>query len=59
MQMGYEHVPGQFESVKIKNQKPEEIEEQLVEAAAQQIDKKDCSQISDFLKKDYSITNAR
>ena len=40
---------------KIKHQKPEEIEELLTAAAAQQIDKKDCSQISEFLKEDYSI----
>lgn len=40
---------------KIRQQSPEEIEEQLKKAAAQQIDKKDCTQISEFLKKDYSI----
>ncbi len=40
---------------KIKNQSPEEIEEQLTSAAAEQIDKKDCSQLIEFLKEDFSI----
>ena len=40
---------------KIKNQSPEEIEEQLTSAAAEQIDKKDCSQLVEFLKEDFSI----
>ncbi|MBN2588325.1 MAG: preprotein translocase subunit SecA [Sedimentisphaerales bacterium] len=40
---------------KTKQQNPEEIEEQLKEAASEQIDKKDCAQISEFLKKEYSI----
>ena len=39
---------------KIRNQTPAEIEEQLVQAASEQIDKKDCSQLLEFLKKDYS-----
>jgi preprotein translocase subunit SecA len=38
---------------KIKQQSPEEIEQQLVTAAAEQIDKKDCSQLSEFLKDDF------
>ncbi len=40
---------------KIKNQTPEDIQEQLVSAAAEQIDKKDCSQLNDFLKEDFSL----
>jgi preprotein translocase subunit SecA len=40
---------------KIKNQSPEEIEEQLALAAAEQIDKKDCSQLVDFLKEDFAV----
>jgi len=40
---------------KIKQQQPDEIEEQLVKAAAEQIDKKDCSQISEFLRDDFAI----
>ncbi len=39
---------------KIKNQKPQDIQEQLVTAASEQIDKKDCSQLNDFLKKDFA-----
>jgi preprotein translocase subunit SecA len=42
-------------SAKIKDQSPEEIEEQLITAAAEQIDKKDCSQLNDFLKADFAI----
>jgi len=33
----------------------EEIEEQLVSAASDQIDKKDCSQLAEFLKEGYAI----
>ena len=40
---------------KIKHQSPEEIEEQLISAAAEQIDKKDCSQLVEFLKDDFSL----
>jgi preprotein translocase subunit SecA len=40
---------------KIKNQSPEEIQEQLISAAAEQIDKKDCSQINEFLKDDFAV----
>jgi len=40
---------------KIKHQTPEEIEEQLLSAAAEQIEKKDCSQLNQFLKPDFSI----
>ncbi len=40
---------------KIKHQSPEEIEGQLVEAAAEQIDKKDCSQLNEFLREDYAL----
>ena len=39
---------------KIKHQSPEEIEEQLICAAAEQIDKKDYSQLAEFLKEDFS-----
>jgi preprotein translocase subunit SecA len=39
---------------KVKEQEPEEIEEQLVSAAAEQIDKKDCSALTDFLREDFS-----
>ncbi len=40
---------------KVKDQSPEEIEEQLESAAAEQIDKKDYSQLNEFLKEDYAI----
>jgi len=40
---------------KAKHQSPEEIEEQLISAAAEQIDKKDCSQLNEFLKEDFAI----
>jgi len=40
---------------KIKQQSPEEIEEQLVSAACEQVEKKDCSQLVEFLKEDFSV----
>jgi len=40
---------------KIKQQSPEEIEEQLISAAAEQINKKDCSQLNEFLREDFAI----
>jgi len=40
---------------KIKHQSPEEIEEQLISAAGDQIDKKDYSQLAEFLKEDFSV----
>ncbi len=40
---------------KIKDQQPEEIEEQLISASAEQIDKKDCSQLAGFLKEDFGL----
>jgi len=40
---------------KVKHQEPEEIEEQLISAAAEQIDKKDCSQLIEFLKEDFTV----
>jgi len=40
---------------KIKHQSPEEIEEQLISAAAEQVDKKDCSQLIEFLKADFPV----
>jgi len=42
-------------AAKIKHQSPEEIEEQLISAAAEQIDKKDCSQLTEFLKDDFAF----
>ena len=39
---------------KVKVMSPEEIEEQLVAAAAQQVEKKDCSQIVEFLRDDFA-----
>jgi preprotein translocase subunit SecA len=40
---------------KIKDLSAEEIEQQLAEAAAEQVDKRDCSQLSDFLSEDYGL----
>ncbi len=40
---------------KVKHQSPEEIEEQLIEAAAEQIDKKDSSQLAEFLKEGFAL----
>ena len=40
---------------KIKEMSPEQIEEQLIAAAAEQIEKKDCSQIYEFLKEDFPL----
>jgi preprotein translocase subunit SecA len=40
---------------KVKQQKPEEIEEQLIEAAAEQIEKKDCSKLNEFLKEGFGL----
>lgn len=40
---------------KIKHLEPEEIEEQLISAATEQVGKKDCSQVVEFLKDDFSI----
>jgi len=40
---------------KVKHQEPEEIEEQLICAAAEQIDKKDCSQLVEVLKEDFAV----
>ncbi len=39
---------------KVRGQQPEEIEEQLIAAAAQQIDKKDCAQLAEFLKPEFA-----
>ncbi|MHC4572984.1 MAG: preprotein translocase subunit SecA [Planctomycetota bacterium] len=39
---------------KIKTQEPDEIEEELISAAAEQIEKKDCSQLAEFLKEDFA-----
>jgi len=40
---------------KVKHQKPEEIEEQLIAAAAEQIEKKDCSAMAGFLEGDFAL----
>jgi preprotein translocase subunit SecA len=40
---------------KVKYQSPEEVEDQLISAAAEQIDKKDCSQLIEFLKDDFPL----
>ncbi|MEA3225867.1 MAG: hypothetical protein U9Q07_07935, partial [Planctomycetota bacterium] len=40
---------------KVKNQSPEEIQEQLTLAAAEQVDKKDCSQLVEFLKENFAV----
>ncbi len=40
---------------KVKHQAPEEIEEQLIAAAAEQVDKKDCSQLAEFLKDNFAL----
>jgi preprotein translocase subunit SecA len=40
---------------KVKQMSPQDIEEQLSDAAAEQIDKKDCSQLQVLLSKDFAI----
>jgi preprotein translocase subunit SecA len=40
---------------KLRHAEPEEIEEMLVTAASDQIDKKDCSQLDEFLRADFAI----
>jgi preprotein translocase subunit SecA len=40
---------------KVKSQRPEEIEEQLILAAAEQVDKKDCSQLIEFLREGFAV----
>jgi preprotein translocase subunit SecA len=40
---------------KVKHQSPEEIQEQLTAAAGEQIEKKDCSPLVEFLKEDFSL----
>ena len=40
---------------KVKDLKPEQIEEQLTAAACEQIEKKDCSVLAEFLKPDFAI----
>jgi len=39
---------------KIKNQSPEDIQDELIAAACEQIEKKDCSQLAEFLKEDFA-----
>jgi preprotein translocase subunit SecA len=40
---------------KVKELKPEQIEEQLTAAACEQIEKKDCSILAEFLKPDFAV----
>ncbi len=40
---------------KVSKQAPEEIEEQLTAAAAEQLDKKDCSPLAEFLREGYAV----
>ncbi len=40
---------------RIKGLKPPEIEEQLAEAAVEQVDKKDCSLLAEFLDPDFAV----
>ena len=40
---------------KIKNQSQDEIQEQLIAAAGEQIEKKDCSPLIEFLKEDFLL----
>ncbi len=40
---------------KVKTQKPEEIEQQLIAAAVRQVDKKDCSQLAEFLNENFAL----
>ena len=40
---------------KVKTHTPEEIEEQLISAAAEQVDKKDASDIAGFLRDDFAL----
>ena len=40
---------------KVKNQTPEVIEEQLAAAAAEQIERKDCSALAEFLRDDFAV----
>jgi len=39
---------------KVKSLSPEEIEEQLVAAAADQVDKKDCTALQEFVREDFA-----
>ncbi len=40
---------------KIRHAQSDEIEEKLISASAEQIDKKDCSQVVEFLKEDFAV----
>ncbi|MGB2862285.1 MAG: preprotein translocase subunit SecA [Sedimentisphaerales bacterium] len=40
---------------KIKHQSPDDIQEQLTSAAGEQVEKKDCSPLIEFLKEDFSL----
>jgi preprotein translocase subunit SecA len=40
---------------KVKNQTPEEIEEQLAAAATEQVERKDCSALAEFLREDFAV----
>lgn len=39
---------------KLKHKEPEDIEEDLIEAAGKQVEKRDCSQLIEFLKEDFA-----
>jgi preprotein translocase subunit SecA len=41
-------------SSQIRNLQPDEIEEKLISAAAEQVDKKDCPQLAQFLRDDFA-----
>jgi preprotein translocase subunit SecA len=40
---------------KIKSSTPQEIEEQLAEAAVEQVERKDCSPLAEFLRPDFAL----
>ena len=40
---------------KVKHLSPDQIEEQLTAAACEQVDKKDCSQLLEFIKPDFAV----
>jgi preprotein translocase subunit SecA len=43
-------------SGKVKQQSPEVIEQQLIAAAQEQLDRRDCSQLREFLKDDFALS---
>ncbi len=40
---------------KVKNQSPEDIEEQLAAAAGEQVDRRDCAPLAEFLRPDFAV----